>query len=255
MLLRLISTVVSRMRRTRAALPIFWLACLILLVAVPVSSQVASSTPETKSPDVDLILQHMEDAEHQNPSQSRPYQVTREYKVFADSDTHAISDVLAQIDFVSPNTETYKITQTKGNPLGEKIIRELLASETGSPRKEYGPEISRANYDFVLLRQQNFVGVPEYVFAIFPKRKNKYLLRGQIWVDERSFRIRQIQGVPAESPSFWLTDLHLTFQYAEVGGVWVLVTVDGLAKVRFFGQFTLTGLNIPPSEFLSPAPN
>jgi hypothetical protein len=233
----------------------FWLAGLVLLAALSLSSQVTSSTAETKSPDLDLILQRMEDAQHQNPAQSRPYQVTREYKVFAGSDTHPTSDVMAQIDFVPPNTETYKITQRKGNPLGEKIIRELLASETGSPRKKHGPEISRANYDFVLLRQQNFVGVPEYVFAIFPKRKDKYLLRGQIWVDKSSFLIRQIQGVPAESPSFWLTDLHITFQYAEVGGMWVLVTVDGLAKVRFLGQFTLTGLNIPPSEFLSPAPN
>jgi hypothetical protein len=219
------------------------------------SPQATSSTAETESPDLDLILQRMEDAQHQNPAQSRPYRLTREYKVFAGSDTHPTSDVMAQIDFVPPNTETYKITQTKGNPLGGKIIRELLASETGSARKEHGPEISQANYDFVLLRQQNFVGVPEYVFAIFPKRKDKYLLRGQIWVDKTSFRIRQIQGVPAESPSFWLTDLHITLQYAEVGGMWVLVTVDGLAKVRFLGQFTLTGLNIPPSEFLSPAPN
>jgi negative regulator of sigma E activity len=44
-------------------------------------------------------------------------------------------------------------------------------------------QISRANYDFVFLRQQNFRDVPEYVFAIFPKRKDRYLLRGQIWVD------------------------------------------------------------------------
>ncbi|MGA2571560.1 MAG: hypothetical protein ABSF23_13655 [Terracidiphilus sp.] len=218
-------------------------------------SQGAPSAAEIKSPDLDSILQRMEDAQHRNPAQSRPYQVTREYKVFAGSDTHPTSDVIAQIDFVPPNTKTYSITESKGNPLGEKIIRALLASETESQRKEHGPEISRANYDFVLLRQQNFVGVPEYVFAIFPKRKDKYLLRGQIWVDKRTFRIRQIQGVPAESPSFWLTDLHITFQYADAGGMWVLVTVDALAKVRFFGQFTLTGLNIPPSESLSHAPN
>jgi hypothetical protein len=233
----------------------FWLAGLVLMAALPLPAQGAASSAETKSPDLDSILQSMEAAQHQNPAQSRPYEVTREYKVFAGSDTHPTSEVMAQIDFVPPNTKTYTIAQSTGNPLGAKIIRQLLASETESQRKEHGPEISRANYDFVLLRQQNFVGVPEYVFAIFPKRKDKYLLRGQIWVDKRSFRIRQIQGVPSESPSFWLTDLHITFQYAEVGGMWVLVTVDALAKVRFFGQFTLTGLNIPASEILSPAPN
>jgi hypothetical protein len=61
--------------------------------------------------------------------------------------------------------------------------------------------------------------------------------------------------VPAESPSFWLSNLNITFQYAEVGGQWILVTVDGLAKVRFLGQFTLTGLNTQPPEPFSPQAN
>jgi hypothetical protein len=202
-----------------------------------------------------LILQRVEDAEHPAPAQSRPYQLTREYKMFMGADQRPTSDVMARIDFVPPATETYTITQSKGNPWGEKIIRDLLVSETASARQENSSAISRANYDFVFLRQQNFGDAPEYVLAIFPKRKDKYLMRGQIWVDKSSFRIRQIQGVPAESPSFWLTDLHITLQYAEVDDMWVLVTVDGLAKVRFLGQFTLTGINIRAPESLPPEPN
>jgi hypothetical protein len=233
----------------------FWFLVPVLLAALPLLSQAPSSTAEIKSPDLDSILERMEDAEHPTPAQSRPYQLTRHYKMFMGADRQPTSDVMARIDFVPPATETYTITQSKGNSWGEKIIRDLLISETASARQENSSAISRANYDFVFLRQQNFGDAPEYVFAIFPKRKDKYLLRGQIWVDKSSFRIRQIQGVPAESPPFWLTDLHITFQYAQVDGIWVLVTVDGLAKVRFLGQFTLTGVNIPPPESLSPQPN
>ena len=204
---------------------------------------------------LDSILQRMEDAEHPTPAQSWPYQVTRDYKMFMGADQQPTSDVMARIDFVPPAGQTFTITQSKGNPWGERIIRDLLVSETSSARREHSSAINRENYDFVFLRQQNFGDAPEYVFAVFPKRKDKYLLRGQIWVDRNSFRIRQIQGVPAESPSFWLTDLHITLEYAEVDGKWVLVTVDGLAKVRFLGQFTLTGLNIRSPESSSPAPN
>ena len=233
----------------------FWFSVPVLLAALPLLSQVPSPTEEIKSPDLDLILQCMEDAEHPTPAQSRPYQVTRDYKMFMGSDQQPTSDVMAQIDFVPPSTETYTITQSKGNSWGEKIVRDLLTSETASTRQEDSSAINRANYNFVFVRQQNIGDVPEYIFAIFPKRKDKLLLRGQIWVDKGSYRIRQIQGVPAESPSFWLTDLHLTLQYAEVDDEWVLVTVDGLAKVRFLGQFTLTGLNIRSPESLSPGPN
>jgi hypothetical protein len=233
----------------------FWLAVPVLLAALPLWSQAPSSPAQIKSPDLDSILQHMEDAEHPAPAQSRPYRVTREYKVFMGADQQPTSDVTAQIDFVPPATETFTITHSTGNPWGEKIIRDLLISETASARQVDSSAINRSNYDFVFVRQQNFGEVPEYNFAIFPKRRDRLLLRGQIWVDKSTFRIRQIQGVPAESPSFWLSNLNITFQYAEVAGQWILVTVDGLAKVRFLGQFTLTGLNTQPPEPFSPQAN
>ena len=190
----------------------------------------------------------------QNPAQSQPYEVTREYKVFRGYDTQPTSEVIAQIEFVPPDVKTYKIVQTRGNSWGAKIVRELLSSETSSTRKEHSTEISRANYDFVFLRRQNFRDVPEYVFAIFPKRKDKYLLRGQIWVDAHSFRIRQIEGVPAKSPSFWLKNLHITLQYGELGGMWVPVTFDAIATVRILGEFTLAGLSVQRSESKSVDP-
>jgi hypothetical protein len=119
-------------------------------------------------------------------------------------DKQPTSEVMAQIDFVPPDVKTYKIIQARGNSSGERMVREILDRETESAKKKRSSEISRANYDFVLLRRQNFGVVPEYVLGIFPKRKDKYLLRGRIWVDASTFRIRRIEGVPARSPSFWL---------------------------------------------------
>jgi hypothetical protein len=53
---------------------------------------------------------------------------------------------------------------------------------------------------------------------IVPKRKDKYLLRGQIWVDASTFRIRRIEGVPAKSPSIWIKGIHITLQFAQMSG-------------------------------------
>jgi hypothetical protein len=208
------------------------------------SSQVLSSTAEIKSPDLNLIVQRLEDIQHQDPAQSRPYEVTREYKVFRGDDKQPTSEVMAQINFVPPDIKTYKITQTRGNSRGERMVRELLNRETESSKKGNGSEISRANYDFVFLRQEDFGVVPEYVLRIVPKRKDKYLLRGWIWVDENTFRIRRIEGIPAKSPSFWLKDIHITLQFAELGGMWVPTSFDAIATVRLLGQYTLAGLNI-----------
>lgn len=135
------------------------------------------------------------------------------------------------------------------------MVRELLDRETESAKKGHSSEISRTNYDFVFLRRENFGVVPEYVLGIIPKRKNKYLLRGQLWVDASTFRIRRIEGVPVKSPSFWIKNVHITVQFAQLGGMWVPVSFDAIAAVRFLGHYTLTGLNIQSSESLSTAPN
>jgi hypothetical protein len=218
------------------------------------SSQVPSSTTEIKSPDLNLILQRLEDIQHHDPAQSRAYEVTREYKVFRGDNKQPISEVMAQINFVPPDMKTYKITQAQGNSRGEKMVRELLNRETESAKKGRGSEISRTNYDFVFLRNENFGLVPEYVLLIIPKRKDKYLLLGQIWVDASTFRIRRIEGVPAASPSFWIKNIHITLQFAQLGGMWVPVSFDAIATVRLLGQYTLAGLNIRAADPLSIAP-
>jgi hypothetical protein len=229
-----------------------WLSGFVLLATLASSSQVTSSTNEI--PDLNLILQRMEDISHRDPAQSRPYEVTREYKVFGGDDKQPTSEVMAQINFVPPDIKTYKITQARGNSRGEKIVRELLDRETESAKKGHGSEISRMNYDFVFLRQENFGVAPEYVLRIVPKRKDKYLLRGQIWVEASTFHIRRIEGVPAKSPSFWIKDIHITLQYGELNGMWVPVSFDAIATVRLLGQYTLAGLNIRAPDPPSTAP-
>ncbi len=104
---------------------------------------------------MNLIRQRSEEVQHQDPAQSRPYEVGREYKVFRGDDKQPTSEVIAQINFVPPDMKTYKIIQARGNSRGEKIVRELLDRETESAKKGLGSEITRANYDFVFLRARN----------------------------------------------------------------------------------------------------
>jgi hypothetical protein len=243
-----------RIRNVPRIVALVRLPCLVFLATLASSSQVAPSTAEIKSPDLTLILQRLEDIQPQDPAQSRPYELTREYKVFHGSDKKPTSEVMAQINFVPPDKKVYKITQARGNSRGAKMVRELLDRETESAKKGKGSEVNRTNYDFVFLRQENFGDVPEYVLGTLPKRKDRNLLRGQIWVDASTFRIRRIEGVPAKSPSFWLKNIHITLQFAQLGGMWVPVTFDAVATVRLLGQYTLAGLTIRSSESLSAAP-
>jgi hypothetical protein len=235
-------------RTTKRGTPNLWLPILVVLAALASSSRMPASTPEIKFPDLSLIVQRLEDVQHQNLARSQPYEVTREYKVFRGDDKQPTSEVMTQIDFVPPDMKTYKITQARGNSRGEKMVREILDRETESAKKGPGSEISRANYDFLFVGQENFGVVPEYVLGIVPKRKDKYLLRGQIWVNASSFRIRRIEGVPAKSPSIWLKGIHITLQFAQLKGMWIPTSFDAIATIRLLGRYTLAGHNIRASD-------
>jgi hypothetical protein len=233
-----------------------WLAVLSMVATVVLWSQSQAPVIETTAPDLDAILQSIERTQQQPPAQSRPYEVTRKYKVFRADDKQPISEVTTQISFIPPDLKTYKITQARGSPRGEKIVRAILDQETAASKNSDSNQISRRNYDFAFLRRENFGVVPEYVLLIVPKRKAKTLLFGQIWVDASTFRIRRIEGVPAKNPSIWIKNIHITMQFAELNGTWVPVSFDAIASVRLVGQYTLTGLNVaaPPQALKESGP-
>jgi hypothetical protein len=197
-------------------------------------------------PNLNSILDSLEQAAEQNPALSRPHEVTREYKVFEGDDPKPISDVRTQIWFTPPDIKTFKITNAQGSPRGQKIVSAILEQEIVSAKEGHRGDISRSNYDFVFLREQNFGVVPEYVLHIIPKRKEKGLLLGDIWVDAKTYRVRQIMGIPLKTPSFWIKDLHITVQYAAVNEMWIPVSVDAIATIRFLGIYSLSGHDLAP---------
>jgi hypothetical protein len=186
----------------------------------------------------------MDRVEQQNPARTHPYELTRQYKAFRGDDKHPTAEITAEIDFTPPDKKTFKILQARGNAVTEKIVRNLLKQETMPVKEGHDRDIDRANYDFVFLRQENFGLTRDYVLHIIPKRKEKGLILGQIWVDAQTFRIRRIEGVLAKSPSIWIKSSYITLQFGAVNGMWMTVSMDVIATVRFLGRYTLTGLYV-----------
>jgi len=226
-----------------------WLAALMFSFTMRLCAQSASppaGNPDA-APNLSLILQSMETVEGRNPALSHSFEVTRNYQVFRADDKQPTSEVTAQVSFIPPDVERYKITQASGNPRGVKIVNAILARETESAADGTHSRINRTNYDFTFLRRENFGLLPEYVLLIVPKRREKDLIRGWIWVDATTFHIRRLQGVPAKNPSWWIKDAHITLQFAAVNEMWMPVSFDVIATLHLLGQFTLAGINVTPT--------
>jgi hypothetical protein len=77
-----------------------------------------------------------------------------------------------------------------------------------------------------------------------PKRNDKELIEGQLWVDQQTYNIRRIEGKPAKSPSWWVHDVHLRMSYADVDGMWLRTFTYAVADVRFKGKYEMVSRDL-----------
>ena len=77
-------------------------------------------------------------------------------------------------------------------------------NETNATLAKQQIDIVPANYSFNYLGREDCDGRACYRLSITPKRKEKYLIDGQIWIDAVDWGIVRVQGSPAKRPSFWV---------------------------------------------------
>jgi len=197
----------------------------------------ALAAPTTAA--VETIVGCILQASIYNQTHFRFYTVTREYELFGQKRDKTRSRVIANVTFHPPDSKNYRIQGTEGSLIGERIVRLVLDRETALAKDGGASVISQDNYNFQFLREEVAGGQRCYVLQLLPKRKDKNLLRGTIWVDADTYLIRRTEGEPQKSPSWWLRNSHLVFVYAEVSGMWLPTSSEFTAKVRLFGWSTI----------------
>jgi hypothetical protein len=219
------------------------ISCLLFLYLV---TAIASASAQTGSavPTAEIIIASMAQARAENRARLRPYIVTREYKLYGKEGQAAKSEVVADVTFVPPDSKEYTIQQINGSGLGQMIVRRMLANEA-EITKDYGAtDISPDNYDFCFIREEEVSGQRCYVLELLPRRKDKNLLRGNIWVDANTYLLRRTEGEPAKAPSWWVRDVRIALRYGDVGGMWLQTASEATARVRILGPCTMDSRDV-----------
>jgi hypothetical protein len=229
--------------RTRLCRLIF-LHSTVYLAGLDVSGVALAEHLQSPVPTAESIIAHMAQARSENRARLRPYSVTRAYRLYSSEKQTARAEVIAQVTFVPPGLKEFVIQHTSGLGLGERIVRQMLESEIGIVKNYEATDMSPANYDFRFLRQQELDGQLCYVLEIRPRRKDKILLRGQIWVDSVTYLLHRTEGEPARSPSWWLKDARVVLTYNDVGGMWLQTSSESSAEVRLLGRHTMLSRDV-----------
>jgi hypothetical protein len=120
----------------------------------------------------------------------------------------------------------------------------MLANEAEVTKDYALTDISADNYDFRFIREEEVSGQRCYVLELLPRRKERHLLAGDIWVDANSYLLRRFEGELTKNPSWWVRDVSVTFFYSDVGGMWLQTASEATARVRMLGPCTMVSRDV-----------
>jgi hypothetical protein len=221
------------------------LAALFLL---PASAAAADESPSL--PTAEEIVGRMGFRDLQRQVSIEGYAGMRRY-VLDNQHLHKRAEMLVQVQGDPDGTKHFEVVSEEGWKAAHKhVLRKMLESEseTSHPEARAKTRINPENYDFKMAGTEVIDGRTAYVLEVSPKRKEKYLFRGRIWVDAEDYALARAEGQPAKNPSFWTKSTHFVQIYQKSGLLWFPRSTQSVTEAHIFGT---TDVNI---EYFDYAP-
>jgi len=222
----------------------FLLAALFLLPA----SAAADESPSL--PTATEIVTRMGSRDLQRQVSIEGYAGMRRY-VLDNQHFHKRAEMLVQVQGDPDGTKHFEVVSEEGWKAAHKhVLRKMLESEseTSRPEMRANTKLNLENYDFEVVGTEMVADRPAYVLETHPKRKEKYLFRGRIWVDAEDYALVRAEGSPAKNPSFWTKSTHFVQIYEKNGPLWFPRSTQSVTEAHIFGT---TDVNI---EYFDYAP-
>lgn len=215
--------------------------CILSAVTIAVFTTGTGSAQTGIPPlSVNDVVARMMEFDAQRQSQMAGYTAVRYYSA-VNKKRHA--EMLVQVRCDSDGGKQFDVLSEEGSgSIRRHVFHKLLSEETEASRRgtRNSTRITPDNYDFKIIGQQALETGPAYVLEISPKTRNKYLIRGRIWVDANDYSIVRIEGQPARNPSFWVRSVHFVHTYQKIGPFWFASSTRTTSEIRIFGESELT---------------
>jgi hypothetical protein len=170
------------------------------------------------------------------------YTVLRTYQVI-DLKGKVHAEEIGRMEFFSPDKKEFTVTAESGSGLVRHMaLNPLINSEieAAAGQEHHDSAISADNYSLNLLGEQQVGRYRCFVAEAVPKRKDKYLFEGKLWIDIKDYSVVRIEGHPAKKLSFWIQRADFVRQYQKIDGFWLPQKDQTLVQVRLYGKKVLT---------------
>jgi hypothetical protein len=211
---------------------------LIVLVQIPAGAE--GKRPAKDLPPVETILNRLRAYEEWQEQHLREYRVQRTFHA-ANLRFNLESTLEVRTVFRKPNSFDSEVLRSEGSKLiRERVFDKLLEAEEDSRNREASQSaITTANYNFELLAREDCDGRPCYRLKMTSKRKEKYNIDGELWLDAEDGAIRRMHGSPAKRPSFWALHTEIDRRYSRINGFWLFESMETNSDIFVGGHSTL----------------
>ena len=211
------------------------------LLLLPASSIVAADS-SAQVPTADEIVTRMGAHDLQRQTSTQGYAGMRRY-VLENHHFDKRSEITVRVRADQDGTKHFDVVSEEGwKTANTHVLRKMVESEaeTSRPDMRSKTKINPENYDFEITGTELVSTRPTYVLEVIPKRKDKYLFRGRIWVDAQDYALVRAEGSPAKNPSFWTKSTHFVQIYYKSGPFWFPRSTQSVTEVRIFGTTDVT---------------
>jgi hypothetical protein len=170
------------------------------------------------------------------------YSVTRTYEIQTPEGKLAAQTVV-RMDYRAPDAKTFEKTSEKGSGIVRHLVFDRLMdseSESSTGKEHRDSALTPANYDFRLLGAEDVGPYHCFVLEVIPKRKDKYLFEGKVWIESHDFAVARIEGHPAKKLSFWVNRADFVREYQKVDEFWLPLRDETQVDVKIYGKRVLT---------------
>ena len=216
----------------------FLLSALLLLSASSVVAADDSGTPPT----AEEIVNRMSAHDLARQASIEGYAGMRRY-VLENHKFHKRAEMLVQVQGDQNGTKHFDVVSEEGWGGAHKhVLRKMLESEseTSRPEMRANARLLPENYDFEFAGTEQVAGRPAYILEVRPKRNEKYLFRGRIWVDAEDYALARAEGKPAKKPSFWTKSVDFVQVYQKCGSLWFPLSTQSVTEAHIFGTTDVT---------------
>ena len=208
------------------------ITALLACLAVPLVGQAPAAT----SLSADEVMAMVFERDSQREALSAGYSGNREYALY-NHRMNRRAELVASVVCDVNGTKRFQVVSEEGWAAANKhVLRKMLESEseTSRPANRAKTRLITDNYEFQMIRVESLEGRPSYVIEVIPKRSDKYLFRGRIWVDAVDFAVARAEGQPAKNPSFWTRSVHFVQQYHKSGNFWFPAETTSVTEALIF---------------------